>query len=52
VALLLRRQGITRVRPLAGGFEAWREKGYPVETKPVQLPGIEPSLNVSQGDTP
>jgi len=31
VALLLRHRGITRVRPLAGGLEAWRELGYPVE---------------------
>jgi rhodanese-related sulfurtransferase len=37
VALLLRNRGITRVRPLAGGLEAWRELGYPVETKLVQL---------------
>jgi len=31
VALLLRQQGIARVRPLAGGFQAWREHNYPVE---------------------
>lgn len=30
VALLLKRYGITRVRPLAGGFEAWTNKGLPV----------------------
>jgi rhodanese-related sulfurtransferase len=30
VALLLRRRGIERVRPLAGGFHAWRELGYPL----------------------
>jgi rhodanese-related sulfurtransferase len=30
VALLLRRQGVRRVRPLAGGFDAWAERGYPV----------------------
>ena len=33
-ALLLRRRGIARVRPLAGGFAAWRARGYPVETPP------------------
>jgi len=22
---------VIRVRPLAGGIEAWREKGYPLE---------------------
>jgi rhodanese-related sulfurtransferase len=31
VALLLRKQGISRIRPLAGGFQAWRERGLPVE---------------------
>jgi len=38
VALLLKRRGITRVRPLEGGFDAWREGGYPLEQKLVQLP--------------
>jgi rhodanese-related sulfurtransferase len=32
VALLLRKRGITRVRPLAGGFHGWRDLGYPLET--------------------
>ena len=31
VALMMRRLGISRVRPLAGGFEAWCLLGYPVE---------------------
>jgi 3-mercaptopyruvate sulfurtransferase SseA len=30
VALLLRRQGIQRIRPLLGGLDAWREHGYPL----------------------
>ena len=30
MALLLRRRGIERVRPLAGGFHAWRDLGYPL----------------------
>jgi len=30
VALLLKRQGIIQVRPLAGGYDAWVEAGYPV----------------------
>jgi len=30
VALTLRRRGIERVRPLAGGFHAWQDRGYPV----------------------
>lgn len=32
VALRLRRLGVTRVRPLAGGFEAWRARGFPIES--------------------
>jgi rhodanese-related sulfurtransferase len=31
MALLLRHAGITRVRPLLGGIEAWREHHYPTE---------------------
>jgi 3-mercaptopyruvate sulfurtransferase SseA len=30
VALLLRRRGIARVRPLQGGLAAWKARGYPV----------------------
>ncbi len=30
-ALLLQKRGITRVRPLGGGINAWRERNYPVE---------------------
>jgi 3-mercaptopyruvate sulfurtransferase SseA len=28
---MLQKFGITRVRPLEGGFEAWRERNYPME---------------------
>jgi rhodanese-related sulfurtransferase len=31
VALQLKKAGIRKVRPLAGGFEAWRGLGFPVE---------------------
>jgi rhodanese-related sulfurtransferase len=31
VAMELRRNGITRVRPLLGGIAAWRERQYPTE---------------------
>ena len=31
MALQLKRAGIRRVSPLAGGFEAWRELGFPIE---------------------
>jgi 3-mercaptopyruvate sulfurtransferase SseA len=30
VALLLRNQGVRHIRPLQGGLDAWRERGYPV----------------------
>lgn len=30
-ALLLRRKGFTRVRPLLGGIEAWRKANYPMD---------------------
>jgi len=30
-ALRLRRRGATKVRPLEGGFEGWRNLGYPVQ---------------------
>jgi rhodanese-related sulfurtransferase len=32
VALLLRKNGIKRIRPLEGGLDAWRERGYPLVT--------------------
>jgi rhodanese-related sulfurtransferase len=31
MALMLRSKGITRVRPLVGGIDAWREKAFPLE---------------------
>ncbi len=44
MALILRRRGIERVRPLAGGFRAWRDLGYPMTglvalTEPEPTPG-------------
>jgi len=33
MALLLQRSGFTRVRPLLGGLDAWREKNYPTELR-------------------
>lgn len=35
-ALALRRKGITRLHPLLGGFDAWRERNYPTESRVVQ----------------
>jgi 3-mercaptopyruvate sulfurtransferase SseA len=31
VARQLKRVGVTQVRPLAGGFHGWRERGYPLQ---------------------
>jgi len=40
VALLLKRYGIERVRPLAGGYRAWRDLGYPMtDLKPTTSEG-------------
>jgi len=38
VALMLKRRGITRVRPLSGGLAGWKEKGYPLETRAIPKP--------------
>jgi rhodanese-related sulfurtransferase len=37
VALMLQRKGFTRVRPLLGGFDAWRERDYPTESTAVRV---------------
>ncbi len=37
VALRLHRRGISRVRPLLGGFDAWRERNYPMDLPPVEV---------------
>ncbi len=31
MALVLKRHGVERVRPLAGGYDAWTRAGYPIE---------------------
>jgi len=31
VALLLRRRGILKVRPLEGGLDSWRKLGFPMQ---------------------
>jgi 3-mercaptopyruvate sulfurtransferase SseA len=44
VALRLKRGGITRVRPLAGGFEGWMKQSYPVrELAAPVIPALEGS---------
>jgi membrane protein DedA with SNARE-associated domain/rhodanese-related sulfurtransferase len=46
VALALRRLGFARVRPLAGGFRAWYECGFPVTCNVEILPLAEHSVYV------
>jgi membrane protein DedA with SNARE-associated domain/rhodanese-related sulfurtransferase len=41
VALALRQRGFDDVRPLAGGFQAWRDRGFPVTTEVEILPAPE-----------
>jgi len=39
LALQLHRKGFTRVRPLLGGIDAWREQNYPVEPR-ISVPPL------------
>jgi membrane protein DedA with SNARE-associated domain/rhodanese-related sulfurtransferase len=43
LALLLRSQGITQIRPLAGGYEGWRKRGYPMGPAKEEAVIVEPS---------
>jgi rhodanese-related sulfurtransferase len=47
VALLLQRKGFTRVRPLLGGIDAWREQNYPLE---VRAPLVASTLGTASGN--
>jgi membrane protein DedA with SNARE-associated domain/rhodanese-related sulfurtransferase len=38
VALQLRKLGIYRVRPLRGGFDGWKQAGFPLENYTVDVP--------------
>ncbi|HZR17701.1 MAG TPA: DedA family protein/thiosulfate sulfurtransferase GlpE [Verrucomicrobiae bacterium] len=39
LALQLQRKGFTRVRPLQGGIDAWREQNYPTQLREPRLAG-------------
>ena len=41
VALALRRLGFICVRPLAGGFQAWRKRGLPISANVRMVPSPE-----------
>jgi len=47
VALAMQERGFTRVRPLAGGLLAWRERGFPVAH---DLPLWVPKLDEKRGE--
>jgi rhodanese-related sulfurtransferase len=36
MALRLQKRGFSRVRPLLGGFDAWRDRKYPTELRHLQ----------------
>ena len=46
-ALRLRRRGIRRVRPLAGGYDAWRARDLPVQALGPEVPPEERTLNAA-----
>jgi membrane protein DedA with SNARE-associated domain/rhodanese-related sulfurtransferase len=43
LALLLRGQGITQIRPLAEGYEGWRKRGYPLGPAKTEAVIVQPS---------
>jgi membrane protein DedA with SNARE-associated domain/rhodanese-related sulfurtransferase len=55
VALALRRKGITRVRPLLGGIDAWKQLNYPLEPafrQPKLITTIAPVASEDQTIAP
>jgi membrane protein DedA with SNARE-associated domain/rhodanese-related sulfurtransferase len=51
VALELHRKGISRVRPLLGGIDVWRERNYPMEPRAIGATRAE-ILFVESGTPP
>jgi 3-mercaptopyruvate sulfurtransferase SseA len=44
-------RGWTNVRPLTGGFDAWRRAGYPTEAKPTHTQTVhEVAENVAKAE--
>ncbi len=41
IALELHRKGISRVRPLLGGIDVWRERKYPMELRAIEAANAE-----------
>jgi membrane protein DedA with SNARE-associated domain/rhodanese-related sulfurtransferase len=46
-AVRLRRRGLSRVRPLEGGFDTWRARGYPIEFRGPALEDDQRLLNAA-----
>jgi len=46
VALLLRRQGVKRIRPLEGGLDGWKEAGYALQI--VSSTELKPDSELTQ----
>jgi len=50
VALQLHRKGISRVRPLLGGIEAWRDRKYPTQLRALEVTSTE--FRFTEAETP
>jgi 3-mercaptopyruvate sulfurtransferase SseA len=49
VALQLKRAGVRKVRPLEGGFDAWRKLGLPTEeVTAAHLDEVEASMSQAE----
>jgi len=48
VALQLRKLGVKRVRPLAGGLAEWRNLNYPLTTPPLVTIAVADSKSVAR----
>jgi membrane protein DedA with SNARE-associated domain/rhodanese-related sulfurtransferase len=48
LAMQLKRNGLTRVRPLLGGIDAWRERNYPTELEAAKTTDAAGAKPVSQ----
>ncbi|MBI1983824.1 MAG: hypothetical protein HYS61_06465 [Acidobacteria bacterium] len=46
MARLLLDRGYNNVRPLLGGFDAWRALGYPVEPAAKAAPSDQPAVSL------
>ena len=47
VAMQLHKLGITRVRPLRGGFDGWKKAGYPLHDYNHEAPHVRTVLSAS-----